>query len=104
MATHSDKKEFQSEDEELEEDEDMTKGFETMREVAKSANGMAAIATNILKSANACGLSKQEWDQLLIEHCAATNKRLDAYITGDRDIGRCCDLVAKANGLLPSVY
>jgi hypothetical protein len=104
-ATHSDEEEFQSEDEDLEEcEEDAMKNFEALRTVAKSATGMQEIVKNVLGSANACGLSKQEWDELLIDHAEATGKRLDALITGDRNIGECCDAVSRANGLLPTVF
>jgi hypothetical protein len=90
--------------EEEQEEETMKNNFETLRTVAKRADGMAAITTSILKSQDGGGLSKAEWDQLLIDHAAATSKRLDVLITGNRDIGKCCDIVARANGLLPSVY
>jgi hypothetical protein len=108
-ATHSDEEDFESDlEEDREDEEDMStkaaKGFETLRTVAKSAAGMQKITKGILASTDGCGLSKQEWDQLLIEHAEATGKRLDQLITGNRDIGKACDVIARATGLLPSVY
>jgi hypothetical protein len=108
-ATHSDEADFESDlEEEQEDEEDMTtksaKGFETLRTVAKSAAGMQEITKGILASTDGGGLSKAEWDQLLIDHAEATGKRLDDLITKNRDLGRACDIIAKANGLLPTVY
>jgi hypothetical protein len=106
-ATHSDEEEFQSEREELDEEDEqkaMAKGFEALRTVCKSAAGLEEVAKGVLGSVDACNISKQDWDTLLIECSKSTGVRLDKLICNNPAIGKACDVVAKANGLLPSVY
>jgi hypothetical protein len=65
--------------------------------LAKSADGLEVINASIMKSATACNLTRQKYDELLIAHAAKVGKRLEELLKVPA-IGHAYARVAHANG------
>ena len=84
-----------------EEDEDTMNSSEiaVLKKAASTSAGFRNILKNLADDSNACGLTRAQFDEIVIEHCEVNNKNLTQTLERDPLVVKAYKAVAHANGV-----